>query len=1103
MRPATLAALALTLSFLARPSAAAVGDTPSWNYASPDSGARSGGATATAGDVNGDGYSDLLVGQPGWSSNHPREGRVLLFLGTASGFAPVPSWEFASKRNGARLGTSVAPAGDVNGDGYADVLVGAPALTENFSGEGRAYLFLGSSAGLASEPAWTVDGGSVDAKLGASLSTTGDLDGDGLDDIAIGATGLGAAGSVLVYLGSPSGPAPSPFATLVGAAPGCGFGYSVAAAGDVDGDGRGDLIVGAPDESNGALAYAGAAHLFGMPAGSSLKPHDVLRGDVTNARLGYAVAGIGDLDGDGHADVCAGAPFRTDPAGGPTSQGAVLVAMGGPLSLTSTPLIEGPSVVDVATGGQFGASVAPAGDVNGDGYADFAVGAPVNYVDGASVWPEGYACVYQGTPSSAFPSHAVLAWSAIGDPSSGFGTSVCAAGDGDGDGYGDVVVGSPSFGTTSGRADVFAGHGDLPGLTPVRKRQGNAAFCAGDVNGDGYSDLVDWLVDTGSGNRFLVQGGGPGGVMSVLLDVTPGDLLPGTDGAAAYFLGDVNGDGYDDLALDLYRSSDPLYLAAIILWGSETGPLPDPASIVTEGSYQPIGDVNGDGHADVIRRFAAPRQREIHLGSPTGVLAAAAGRIPDPYYPSTTTLTPVGDTNGDGFGDVAVSYPNFTGSATGQGRVQLYRGNAGGVDTTTSGEWTGAHANDHFGFTLSHLGDIDGDGRSDFAIDTNSEFPAPSLHGAIHIVRGGTTVQYLPAAAIGASTGRLFSPARLGDVNGDGFDDMLGAVTVGPDPAKNAIAVYLGSAAGLVAPPAWTTTDRTVLRGWRWSPATSRGVAAADFDADGFADFVMAGGPDVLHMEDSLLTHVFFGNGLLTRASGAARAPRQRRADANAPIALLGMTSPAHWPEVRLAANARSAAGRTYVRLETEIEDWGTPFTTALDELVTDGPELTGPPGANGSTIALAPVRAIRTSGAREKWRLRIASTSPYFPWSKWFSPIGNGPNEFDLRHVALTLSVEPDAIAGLALAPPAPNPSHDATRISFTNSRATVVDLGVYDASGRRVTTLARGTFPAGSHELRWDGTTSAGQRARAGVYFVRLVAGGQVSHRRVTLVP
>ncbi len=254
-----------------------------------------GESVSGVGDVNGDGFADVIVGASGcWNGQDEwDEGAVYLFQGSASGLSGTdPAGAAAlleSNQADAHLGSSVAGVGDVDGDGYADVIVGAPSFDNGEETEGAAFLFLGSSVGLqGSDPstaASILESNQARAAMGSSVSGAGDVNGDGFADVIVGAPGYDNGemqeGAAFVFLGSASG--------LVGTNPaeaaallesnqaensddvlqsGPQFGSSVAGAGDVNGDGYADVIVGAggknyePDGFDKGEANEGAAFLF-------------------------------------------------------------------------------------------------------------------------------------------------------------------------------------------------------------------------------------------------------------------------------------------------------------------------------------------------------------------------------------------------------------------------------------------------------------------------------------------------------------------------------------------------------------------------------------------------------------------------------------------------------------------------------------------------------------------------------------------------------------------------------------------------------------------------------------------------------------------------
>jgi hypothetical protein len=146
---------------------------PAWAAEGNQADAFFGGSVGTAGDVNGDGFSDVIVGAGGFDNGQPDEGRAYVYLGSAAGLSFAPAWIAESNNAGAALGGSVGTAGDVNGDGFSDVIVGAPFYTNGESAEGRAFVYLGSAVGLSPNPAWTAESSQASAHFGVFVGTAG------------------------------------------------------------------------------------------------------------------------------------------------------------------------------------------------------------------------------------------------------------------------------------------------------------------------------------------------------------------------------------------------------------------------------------------------------------------------------------------------------------------------------------------------------------------------------------------------------------------------------------------------------------------------------------------------------------------------------------------------------------------------------------------------------------------------------------------------------------------------------------------------------------------------------------------------------------------
>ncbi len=341
-----------------------------------------GAAVASPGDVDGDGIDDLLVGAPGANAG---TGAAYIVSGTVTGAIDL-SLDSMGVATGTsafgRAGETVSSAGDLNGDGTPDWWMGAPqAIGDTGVPTGVAYLFFGPTTGsLSVDDAVWFSGGTTWDGVGSALASLGDVDGDGVSDVAIGTSEADPAGAssgaVWVFLG----PVPSSDlsvddsdAQYLGTAAGDGVGRSVSGAGDVDGDGYDDILIGAPTASGGGSS-GGVAYLWSGPvsgAADATGAQAMLVASAPGDRLGSAVAAAGDVNADGWADILVGAADR-DGAG--TDAGAAYVAFG-PLTgvLTAN---RADARVDASAQYRIGASLAGAFDFDGDGNDDIVMGAP-------------------------------------------------------------------------------------------------------------------------------------------------------------------------------------------------------------------------------------------------------------------------------------------------------------------------------------------------------------------------------------------------------------------------------------------------------------------------------------------------------------------------------------------------------------------------------------------------------------------------------------------------------------------------------------------------------------------------------------------------------
>ncbi len=422
-------------------------------------------------------------------------GCLLLTLASASplGAQWVHTLWSPNEQAGGWFGYAVAAAGDVNGDGHDDVIVGAwesPGASPDSSG--RAYVFSGAST----ETLLTLASPNQEfhGLFGASVGGAGDVNNDGCADVIVGAwredpgpaptdagrayVFSGSTGEVLHTLVSPNEQGDSYFSRCVGGI------------GDVNGDGYRDLVVGAPWECPGTSPdKAGRAHVFSGATGGAI--HTLLSpNEESGGRFGQCVSAVDDLNGDGRDDVVVGA-YMEDPGASPDYAGRVYIFSGATGLLLRT--LASPNE---QTAGRFGFWLAGISDVDGDSCGDILVGAygegPVPGLDKA-----GRAYVFSGATGGLI--HTLVspneeAWAY-------FGRGICRAGDVNADGVEDVVVGAymedPGLSPDgAGRAYVFSGAtgGLLLSLTsPNQEEMGNFGYYVSggcDVNADGRDDIV-------------------------------------------------------------------------------------------------------------------------------------------------------------------------------------------------------------------------------------------------------------------------------------------------------------------------------------------------------------------------------------------------------------------------------------------------------------------------------------------------------------------------------------------------------------------------------------------------------------------------------------
>ena len=832
-------------------------------------------ASATLGDLDGDGVAEFAVGAPG-SSACACTGEVYIVFANAAGVVQrtavingdTPNGP-ASLGSGDRFGRSLASLGDLDGDGVPDMAVGSTGHITGGVGTGDLYVLFMNADGTVKRTveinAQTPNGPASlaqDDRFGASVANMGDLDGDGVIEIAAGATGhyQAGAGTGDVYVmfmnadgtvkrtaeingGTPNGP-PSLGANDQ-------FGYSLANVGDIDGDGVTDMAVGASGDPN-EIVDTGDLYVILLNADASVKRTVQINGDTPNvpslalgASFGEGVAGIGDLDGDRVMEIAVGVPGHfTDPSG---TGDLYVLFMNADASVKRTAVINaqtpgGPSLM---AGDHFGTSVANIGDSNSDGIHDLAVG---TYGDDTV-----HIVLLNADGSAQFTialnGRTIVPSSTVA--SDHFGWSAASIGDLDGDGTSDMVVGATGRhvgGTDTGYMYVLFLNSDgsvrdtarIDGQTPngpslaAGDRFGSSVAGIGDLDGDGAPDIAAGapghvLGSDSTGDVHVIFLNADGTVKRTAQiggDTPNGPSLAANDrfGESVAGIGDLDGDGIDDLA-----AGAPGHATR----GSDTGDLH-------------VIFLNADG---TVKRTA-----QIGGDTPNGPSLAAGDRFG-------WSVAGIGDLDGDGTPDIAAGAPGHAtrGSDTGDLHVMFMNSDGTVKRTAMVGDGTpngpsGLMAGDRFGASAAGVGDLDGDGAADIAVGAPGPVIGPAGTGTAYVVFMNADGTVKDTARIGAQTpngpsglmaGDRFgaSLAGMGDLDGDGGAE----IAMG---APNSASVYVASAPAPAPAPAnpdmrlvsTSMINGTAITSGAPGGDNTFGIASAtlgDLDGDGVAEFAV------------------------------------------------------------------------------------------------------------------------------------------------------------------------------------------------------------------------------------------------------------------------
>lgn len=692
---------------------------------------RFGGSVYNAGDINNDGYEDLIATGIGNDFGF-YGGNIMLYFGSPTGLSTTYAWRLEVTEYSYSVIIRCFSGFDVNLDGYDDVIIGDIYSSEVHVNSGSARLYLGSATGLATIESWSAFGETSNEYYGSAISVA-DANDDGWPDIVSAEEGINyGVGRIEMYLGGPTGFSSTPSFEKFEAYDGEEFGAKVNITKDLNNDSYVDMVVSVGNRINGE--YTNALDIFYGPFLTEFGSADTSLYYAAYNSAYFGNFDVQDITGDGYPDLLVYAKWLN-------SSHSDLVAIS-------------------------------------------------NTADGFSPLP---------------------VWVAEINTTFGFGFS--AAGDYNGDGLKDILA---SYGP-SAFAKIFTGKHNFPGLPPYAitfttgyqkdyEYYGSAISASGDINNDGINDMI-----TGSGIKTYYYSG-----RSPEMDANHKwsyDLYqPGSElGKSLKIVSDFNSDGFDDIIVGApdydYAATSDGFVA--LFKGKSTGLFTTPAWVKTgsETDYQfgfavNSGDFNGDGKTDFI------------IGSPggTGYISRAYiylgnGGIPDGTVDYTFKhdgqlgfgyRIATGDVNGDGYTDALIT--EDYGGVSHNAKVWLYYG-GNVMDTTADWSFIPAVSTQDFGEWISMDADYNDDGINDIVIGNPSYTNGQTTEGCIYVFYGSITGPASVPDLLYESNIALLKLGTSfvgGDLNGDGFDDLALGMPEYDLPTNNGVVrILYGKAGGI------------------------------------------------------------------------------------------------------------------------------------------------------------------------------------------------------------------------------------------------------------------------------------------------------------------
>ena len=896
------------------------------------------------------------------------------------------------EKNGSMLGRKVANAGDLNGDGYDDWAIGLPdaVMYDNPEIIGKIYIYFGGTDLQNEQPPDLIlmGKGKTNPLEGEYIAAAGDVNGDGYDDILVG-NERDEYGKVYIYYGGASMDTTADVVLTAEALNGL-FGVSISTAGDVNGDGYDDVIVGAYGNDVGGQD-AGRAYIYFGGSSMDDSADVILSGEKPGDRFGKSVATAGDINGDGYADIIIGATH----AGPGSATGRAYVYFGGPVFNNQPDII----LTGEDSWNFFGTCVSPAGDVNNDGFDDVLVLALVH--DNASTSGRVY-LLYGAAKVDSIVTTEIMA-SGINDH---FGDLAASAGDVNNDGYADIIVNSDSS-----RVYLFYGAKTMDSTPDVvlkgeskRDKFGYSFSPAGDINHDGYADMIvgAFLKSLGGrrAGRVYLYFGGP------TMDDTADVVLTGAASldhfaASVSDAGDVNGDGYNDLIIGAPDNSQNGWSAGC--------------------AYVFLGRSEMSKAADLV----------------------LAGRTDGDYMG--TSVANAGDVNSDGYDDIIIGAPGSDATGGNSGSAYIYYGGLN-ADSTADVVLTGKFEHENFGYSVSSAGDVNGDGYVDVIVGAFGNGIKGENTGRAYIFYGGAAMDTsaditLTGEAAGDRFG--FSVSSAGDVNGDGYDDVIVGAFLNDGGQEDAGRVYLYFGSSDM-----DSTADVVLTGEAQMDFFGFHVSdVGDVNGDGYADVCV--GATLAGQRDNGRAYIYFGSDGMDDVADIILSPPDDVSYFGYSASFAGDVNNDSYDDVIIGAPGENSPAAFVFHGGFTMDGTADAILTGEAERDQFGASVSFAGDINHDGHNEVIVGAPRNSAAgKENGRAYVFSGSPLTAVK---STGNNSPTRFKLWQNY-------------------PNPFNSFTTIGFTAPKAGQARIDIYNSLGQKVATLFDGRVPAGYHKIEFD---------------------------------